>query len=152
MKIKRYGNIYNKIYNYESLHKAYLNARIGKGSFPEIIEFEKNAKPLLIELQNQLKNKTYKTSPYEIFNIVDKGKEREIYKLPFYPDRIAQWSLMMQIEDILLKSMPNFTCSAIPNRGIHYALNMLDGYLEDVNGTRYCLKVDIKKFFPQCRP
>ena len=146
--MKRYGNIYPKIYDYDNLLLAHKNARRNKTFYNEVKEVDRNLDYYLIQLQNMLIWKTYKTSDYQIFTITDKGKEREIYKLPYFPDRICQWAIMLQIEDILLNTFTNFSCAAIPNKGIHYALKLLNRYMKDEEGTRYCLKLDIKKFFP----
>lgn len=79
--MKRYGNIYNKIYDYENLKNAHHKARKNKGHYSDVKMVNKNEEKFLKELQNSLINKTYKTSPYKISTIIDKGKEREIYKL-----------------------------------------------------------------------
>lgn len=47
-------------------------------------------------------NHKYKTSEYATFTKKDGKKEREIYKLPFFPDRIAQWAVLQVIEPQLL--------------------------------------------------
>lgn len=106
----------------------------------------------LIQLQNMLIWKTYKTSEYEVFIKKDGDKEREIYKLPYFPDRICHWAIIQQVEPIFLKKLNGCTHSAIPNRGIHSAFKQLDRYIRsDEEGTKYCLKLDIEKFYPSIR-
>ena len=146
--MKRKGNIYSKIYNFDNLKLAHKNARKKKLHYKDVKMVDLNEDYYLQKLQGLLINKTYKTSDYIIRTIVDKGKEREIYRLPYYPDRICQWAIMLQIEDTLLKTFTNFNCASIPKRGIHKALNLLNKYLKDKENTTYCLKLDIKKFFP----
>lgn len=146
--MKRYGNIYSKIYDYENLRLAHKNARKNKTFYDEVKMIDTNEDEYLIQLQNMLIWKTYKTSKYEIFIKNDTGKEREIYKLPYFPDRVCQWAVMLQIERIFLEVFTDFSCAAIPNKGIHYALKLLNKYMEDKQNTTYCLKLDIKKFFP----
>lgn len=93
--------------------------------------------------------KTYKTSPYEIFTKICGEKEREIYKLPYFPDRIVHWAIIQVVEPIFLNRLNGCTHSAIPNKGIHSAFKQLDKYMrKDVEGTKYCLKLDVKKFYP----
>lgn len=93
--------------------------------------------------------KTYKTSEYEVFIKNDTGKEREIYKLPYFPDRIVHWAIIQVVEPIFLNRLNGCTHSAIPNKGIHSAFKQLDRYMKkDVEGTKYCLKLDVKKFYP----
>ncbi len=127
---------------------AHRQARKGKSHYREVKMVNANEDEYLIQLQNMLIWKTYKTSDYEIFTKNDTGKEREIYRLPYFPDRICQWAIMLQIEDVLLKTFADFSCASIPNKGIHYALKLLDRYMKNEENTIYCLKIDIKKFFP----
>ena len=148
--MKRYGNLYSKIYDINNLTDAYNRAKRGKSWYKEVIDVENN-EPLLylVELQYRLINKTYETSPYEVFTKLCGNKEREIYKLPFFPDRICQSAIMLQVEDIFIKSFTKDTYSAIPKRGIHLALRRIRKEMkEDKEGMKYCLKIDIKKFYP----
>ena len=59
----------------------------------------------LTQIHEMLKNKTYEVSEYTVSVISDKGKERELYKLPYYPDRIVQWAIMLQIEFSIFTSV-----------------------------------------------
>ena len=89
----------------------------------------------------------YKTSPYECF-INDYGKPRIIYRLPYFPDRVAQWAIIQVIEPILLRSFTGDTYSAIPGRGIHLPLKRLENVMRnDLEGCQYCLKLDVKHFY-----
>ncbi len=146
--MKRHGNIYGQIYNYENLRLAHKKARRNKTFYQEVRMVDNNEEKYLKSLQASLINKTYRTSNYEVFIKNDSGKEREIYKLPYYPDRICQWAIMLQIEDILLNTFVDFSCASIPYKGTHYALSLLNKYMKDNEISRYCLKLDIKKFFP----
>lgn len=96
-----------------------------------------------------LKDHSYKVSLYKTSIIQDKTKKRILYKLPYYPDRIIQWAIMNEIEPIFRKTFTDFTCASIPGRGIHKASKMLDKWLNVYpEETQYCLKIDIKKFYP----
>jgi RNA-directed DNA polymerase len=146
--MKRYGNIYELIYDYDNLKLAHKKARRNKSFYRGVKMVDRNEEKYLKALQKSLVDKTYHTSDYEVFIKKDSGKEREIYKLPYYPDRICQWAIMLQIEEIFLNTFVDFSCASIPGKGIHYALNLLNKYMMDKNDTTYCLKIDIKKFFP----
>lgn len=146
--MKRYNNIFPKIVDIDNLTLAYKNARKGKTKYKEVKIIDKNPEYYLLELQQLLISGNFKTSEYEIFTKIDKGKEREIYKLPFYPDRIVHWAIMLQIEPIFMKTFTNFTNASLKGRGIHRTLSQLEKYLKDEYNTKYCLKIDIKKFFP----
>ena len=145
---KRHGNLYPKIYQYDNLCSAHKNARKGKRHYREVKEINGRESYYLRELQRRLQNKSYETSEYEVYIKNDSGKEREIYKLPFFPDRIAQWAILQVIEPILIKKTIYNTYSAIPNRGIHTGVKSLRKDLKSNSGTKYCLKMDIKKYYP----
>lgn len=99
--IKRFGNLYAQIYSMNNLREAHKNARKGKGWYKEVIEVDNNLDYYLEKLQNMFKDKTYKTSKYEVFQKRENGKIRTIYKLPYFPDRIAQWAIIQIVEPYL---------------------------------------------------
>ncbi len=146
--MKRYGDLFEKLYSYENLELAYKNARKGKTHYKEVKEIDKCPDEYLIQLQNMLMWKNYKTSSYQVFTKVDKGKEREIYKLPFFPDRIMHHALANIIEPILCNSLINDTYASIKGKGVHYGLKRIKKALRDTDNTKYCLKLDIKKYYP----
>lgn len=133
----------------ENLELAYKNAKKGKGWYSEVQQIAKRPYYYLAALQWMLKNHKYHTSEYGMFMKRDGKKEREIYKLPFFPDRIAQWAVLQVIEPQLLAYFTDDTYSAIPNKGIHAAFKKLrkaaDEHPEEMT---YCLKIDCKKFYP----
>ncbi len=132
----------------ENLYLAHKNARKGKAHYTEVKMVDSNPDYYLRQIHEMLKNKTYKTSPYEIFTKIDKGKEREIYKLPYYPDRIVHWAIVQIIEPIWMKTFIYDTYSSLKGRGIHKGLLRLHKAMKDKENTQYCLKFDIKKFYP----
>lgn len=147
--MKRYGNLYEKICSMENLELAFKNAKKGKGWYKEVQQIEKRPHYYLAGLQWMLKNHKYKTSEYATFTKKDGKKEREIYKLPFFPDRIAQWAVLQVIEPQLLAFFTDDTYSAIPNKGIHAAFNKLRKAVDEhPDEMTYCLKIDCKKFYP----
>ena len=146
--MKRYGYLYEKIYDMDNLWLGYYNARKNKTWYDEVKEVDKNPEFYLFQIKEMLINKTYKTSEYEVFKIWDKTKEREIYKLPFFPDRIVHHAIANIIEPILVKSLIEDTYSSIKKRGIHRGLNRIKQALKDEENTKYCLKLDIKHYYP----
>jgi RNA-directed DNA polymerase len=145
--MKRISNIYYKIYSLENLILAENKARKGKTKYKDVVKFDLNKRENLIKLQKQLINKSFKNSKYHIFTIFE-GKERVIYKLPYYPDRIVHHAIMNILEPIFINCFTSDTYSCIKKRGIHKALINLNYSLKDKNDTKYCLKLDVKKFYP----
>lgn len=147
--MKRYGYLYEKVYDMENLRMAHRHASRGKGWYGEVILMNENPEEWLRLLQGMLINRNYETSDYTIFTRKDGKKVRLIYKLPYFPDRICQWALMQVIEPILINNFVRDTYSAIPGRGLHLALSRIQEAIRtDPEETTYCLKMDVKKFYP----
>lgn len=146
--MKRYGYIYEKIYSMDNLLLAHKNARKDKFFYKDVKMVDENPEYYLKQIQDMLKNETYEVSEYDVSIINDKGKERELMKLPYFPDRIIQWAIMLQIEDIFVKNLCQHTCASLKNRGIKRASYLTTKYMDDEYGAQYCLKIDIKKYYP----
>ncbi len=145
--MKRHNNIYQHIISIENLKQADVNARKGKTSQSCIKRHDLNKDNNLLNLHYQLKNKTYKTSPYTTFKITD-PKPRVIYRLPYFPDRILQHAIMIWIEKVLTRTFTADTYNCIKGRGIHPASNKIKQAIKDEENTKYCLKIDITQFYP----
>lgn len=141
--------LWEAICDMENLKLAHQNAKKGKGWYAEVKMVDENPEYYLKLLQEMLLNHTYRTSEYTTFIKQDSGKERVIYKLPYFPDRICQWAILQVIEPILIRNFTDDTYSAIPGRGIHQAFTRIKKAVQnDVPGTQYCLKLDAKKYYP----
>lgn len=148
--MKRVGNLYSQIYDIDNLRLAHKNARRGKTWYKEVQMVDSDPDYYLGKLQESLINQTYYTSEYEIFTKNDTGKQREIYKLPYYPDRICQWAIIQVIEKYLIKHFTDDTYSAIPRKGIHYGVRKIKKQIKEDDSIfgLYCLKFDISKYYP----
>lgn len=145
--LKRQNKIFEKITTLENLQFADERARKGKKHKYGIQKFDQNREENFLQLQKMLIEKTYKTSEYDIFSIYE-PKERQVYRLPYFPDRITHHAIMNVLEPIFLKVFTADTYSCIKGRGIHGAANNLKKALQDQENTQYCLKMDIVKFYP----
>lgn len=145
--MKRINNIYPLICRLENLQLADQKASKGKAKQYGILAHQKNTEENLLQLQTMLLNKTYQTSTYTTFKVYE-PKERDVYRLPYFPDRIAHHAIMNILEPIFVKCFTADTYSCIKGRGIHAAANGVKRALNDVENTTYCLKLDIKKFYP----
>jgi len=148
--MKRIGNLYHKIYGIDNLKSADKKARRNKKNQCGVKRHDKNREDNIVNLHHILKNKEYTTSEYKLFTIFD-GKQRNIYRLPYYPDRITHHAIMNVLEPIFVSCFTKDTYSCIKDRGIHKALENLTKSLKDRAGTKYCLKLDIHKFYPSVK-
>lgn len=145
--MKRVGNLFEKIVSLENLIAADKAARKGKKFQKGVVKHLANEGSNILNLRETLLAGNYKTSKYTTFKIFD-GKEREISKLPYFPDRIVHHAIVRVIEPILVTSFTHDTYSCIKGRGIHKASYNLRRALKNIEGTKYCLKLDIQKFYP----
>lgn len=145
--MKRIGNLYDKICSLENLQLADQKARKGKlwqyGVRIHDLRREEN----ILQLRQLLLTRAYKTSEYTIFKVYE-PKERDVYRLPYYPDRITHHAIMNVLEGVFVSVFTADTYSCIKKRGIHAAANGVKQALKDQPGTQYCLKLDITKFYP----
>ena len=145
--MKRVNNIYEKIISIENLNLADENARKKKEKTYGVKLHDKNKESNIQKLHDILKNKQHKTSEYRIFKIYE-PKERTIYQLPYYPDRIVHHAIMNILEPIWVNAFIRHTYSCIKRRGIHGCQYAVKRAMRDIEGTKYCLKVDVRKFYP----
>lgn len=144
--MKRIGNLYQQIISIENLRLADQRARKGKLLQYGVRTHDKNREANLELLYHQLRTRSYRTSKYSTFTIFE-PKEREVYRLPYFPDRITHHAILNVLEDIFTRSFTADTYSCIKGRGIHAALDALKKAVGDVAGTQYCLKIDVRKFY-----
>lgn len=146
--MKRIGNLYQKIISVENLREADEKARKGKIKTYGVKVHDKNREANIQSLHEALLTKTFKTSAYDIFTIYE-PKERLIYRLPYYPDRIVHHAIMNILEPIWVRTFTHNTFSCVKGRGIEGCARYVDRIFEKYKGKpMYCLKIDIKKYYP----
>ena len=166
--MKRIGNLYEKIISIENLKLADKKARKGKTCTIIVREkdgtvkkktvymygirlFDKKKEENLLKLHESLKFHTFKTSPYEVFPVYE-PKERIIYRLPYYPDRIVHHAIMNILEPIWVSIFTHNTYSCVKGRGIEGCARHVDKMIRKYKGKPlYCLKIDIKKYYPSIK-
>lgn len=149
--MKRIGFIYDKICDKDNIRLAIFNASRKKKNKIVVKKVLNNIEKCVDEIHELLVNKSYIPSPY-IESVIKDGitkKPRVIHKPKFFPDQIIHWALMQQIEAILFKGMYHWSCASMKGRGTHYAKRICEKWLKkDHKNTKYCLKIDIEKYYP----
>ncbi len=149
--MKRRGNLFSTLVSLENLQKAHQNARKGKKHYQAVQMVDANPDQYLLQLQQDLIDHTFTTAPYTQKTIFE-PKQRIIYKLPYYPDRIVHHAVMQVTQPIWDRQFIHDLYSAIPGKGLHAGSYRLREFLRDTENTQYCLKFDITKFYPSIRP
>jgi hypothetical protein len=146
--MKRVNNLFEKICSIDNLILADEKARKGKLKSYGVKKHDENRESNILRLHEILLNGKYKTSKYTSF-IVYEPKEREIYRLSYFPDRIVHHAIMNILEPIWVNIFTTDVYNCIKGRGIHSCLRKLKTILRtNKDETKYCLKMDIKKFYP----
>lgn len=95
---------------------------------------------------------TFTVKDYREREIMEGGKLRKIQVLSMY-DRIAVHAVMNVVDRHMRKRFIRTTSASIKERGMHDLLEYIRRDMEeDPDGTRYCYKFDISKFYDSVRP
>ena len=144
---KKLKNVYCLLYESSNLVRAQYKAQQGKGDRSEIRRFNDNIIDNLTYIYEALRNETYMPGEYRI-KIIRDPKERVIMIAPFYPDRIVHHCVINVLGRFWQNQFIANTYACIKGRGIHKCMEDVHTALVlDRNGTRYCLKIDIRKFY-----
>lgn len=98
----------------------------------------------LTRVRDLLLTKRFSTSPYQT-KIILEPKRREIFVLPFAPDRIVQHALMNVLEPIWDRLMISDSYACRSGKGQHAGSRKA---MEFVRRYKYVLQCDIAKFYP----
>jgi retron-type reverse transcriptase len=141
--MKRYGNLYSQIINFENIFLASRKAQKGKRFRDNVLDFNYHLETELIRLQKQLTDKTYQPGAYRTFHLTN-PKSRLISAAP-YRDRVVHHALCNIIVPIFERT---FIADSYANRlgfGTHRALKKFTYFARNSN---YVLQCDIRKYFP----
>lgn len=141
--MKRYGNLWPQVADFGNIIRAARQAQRGKRSRENVLAFNYNLENELIQLQTELKTKTYRPGPYHTFQIVE-PKKRMISAAP-YRDRVVHHALCNVIAPIFERTMIADSYANRTGFGTHRALRRFTGFLRS---SRYILQCDIRKYFP----
>jgi len=142
--MKRHGNLWPRIIDIHNLVSAYKAARKGKTWQDTIKRFDADFDKNLFNIQEQLTSKRFHTALYKT-KTIHEPKKRTIYILPFNPDRIVQHALMQVVEPIWDNLFIHDSYACRTGKGIHAGSLKT---MEYVRKYKFCLKMDISKFYP----
>ena len=142
--LKRHGNLYQRITDLDNIYTAYHKAKKGKTWQHTVKHIEQDLDRNIFNLQESLVKKTFSTSKYRLKRIYE-PKQRDIYILPFYPDRIVQHAVMGVVEPIWDGLFIDQSYACRKGKGQHKGSTKC---MEHVRSSDYVLKCDISKFYP----
>lgn len=144
-----FAHTFEDLISMQNLLDAWKGFVIGKRARADVRVFELSLMDELIELHQELVNKTYQHSKYESFVITD-PKRRLIHKASVR-DRVLHHALYRMLYPFFDKTFASDSFSCRDDKGMHRAINRFRTFSNQVsqNHTRTCwvLKCDIKQFF-----
>lgn len=139
--MKRLGYLYEQVYDWENLLRAFRDAKKGKSS-ADLSAFEYNWESNILDIQTRLREQTYRFGAYRHFEIFE-PKQRTISCAPFR-DRVLHHAICNVIMPVLEKSMIVDSYACRKNKGLHKALRRAFWFYQN---STYHYRLDIKKYF-----
>ena len=146
---KTYNDLFGQVVSFESLYRAYTQARKGKREKMHCMVFENRLEYEIIQLQNELVWGEYEVSGYRSF-YVHEPKLRKITALREFRDRVVQNSIHAVIEPLWESRFIYDSYACRVNKGTHVGIDRAQGFLKETlkkHGKIYALKADISKYF-----
>ena len=155
--MKPLKNIFDKIITNDNLDLALKHAKSrknGKVSIEKKLEIEAttaNWEVCREYIKLILMHNLYNYFPYKFFKRKERGKVRDIAKLPFFPYRIIDWAIIQVCGDRFEAYIIDQSFAAREGKGTHNALKLTKKYIRS-SRAHYCLKIDITKYFEHIIP
>lgn len=128
----------------ENLQLAHKRAIKGKRWQRAVKAFNEDVEGNIERIHDVLARRAFIPSEYRIKQIYE-PKKRDIYIVPFSPDRIVHHAIMNILEPIWEKMFIRDSYACIKGKGMHAGSSRT---MEFVRKHKYCLKCDIRKFYP----
>lgn len=142
---------YDFLCSMSNLILAWRKARKNKTTNKDVVEFERNLEKNLLELHEELKNKTYKPKPLTIFVLKD-PKTRVISK-SYFRDRIVHHAIILVIGNLFERQFIYDSCSNQIGKGSSFAIERFKLFSRKITINfkehAFCLKADIKHYFEE---
>lgn len=133
---------HNMVLSFETVLKGKERKRSRQGKY-----LLSHREDVITELSAQIADGTFTLSDFHEKDIIEGGKVRRIQILSLR-DRIAAHAIMTVVDEHIRRRLIRTTSASIKGRGMHDLLNYIcQDIRQDPEGTRYCYKFDISKFY-----
>lgn len=133
----------------EDIFQAYYDARTNKRNSASALEFELNYEKNLVQLYNEINNRSYEPRPYSAF-IIEKPVKREVFASDFR-DRIVHHLIFNYINPIFDPLFINDSYSCRTGKGTLYGIKRADYFIKSCSQNykkdAYIMKLDIEGYF-----
>ena len=142
--VKTYKHLWEQLISEENFQRAERESIRGKSGQRGVRVYMRDPDGKRERLRQNVIAGQYRTGKY-IAKRIHEPKERIIYKLPFYPDRLMHHAVMNILRPIMEEKFIQNSYACQTNKGPLAAALKCS---EDVRKNRFCLQCDIRKFYP----
>lgn len=152
---KKVGYLYEKMCDRDLIRKTILEGTRGKRKRGDVVAVLADLDGYVERTYQMLMDGSYVPTTPRLKLIFDLScqKERVIHIVPYWPDGLMHQLCVHAMQDVLMRGMYRWSCASVPGRGNKCAGDYVRRALDrDPKGTRYCLKMDIKQYYPSISP
>lgn len=146
-KMKSYNHLYEYYISDENIKLAIKNAckhKLNRRRFKKLHDDPDKYIPWIREQATNFHND--KHTPIEIYDGIQRKKRTII--VPSFREQIIHHMVVNVLKPIVMKRLYEHSYGSIPGRGGTLGMKRMKKWLKnDTEGTRYCLKMDIRKYF-----
>ena len=143
--MKRYGNLFDNIVDFQNLILGHHRASLGKKHKNYVHEFNLDLEENLLQMQTELINEEYIWGDYYTFEVQDSKKR--IISAPVFRDRIVHHALCNIIEPIFDKTFIDNSFACRKGKGTLAGVKAYEKIINTNSNLKYVLKCDIQKYF-----
>lgn len=145
--MKSYNHLWEKFVSEENIRLAIQNSSKGKRKRKIVKKIYENPDEYVDKIRDyaaRFKNCHHK--PIEIYDGI--VRKKRIIIVPTYKEQVIHHMVVNVLIPIFEHGMYEHSCGSLPNRGAHKGKKYIEKWIKhDKKNVKYCLKMDIRKFF-----
>ena len=152
--MKSYNHLYEKYISEDNIRLAILNSSHGKRDRPVVrfylpaVRADGDPDGVILKRVQSFASDFHNAdhTPVKIYDGITRKKRTII--VPRYYEQIVHHMAVNVLIPIFSRGMYEHSYASIPGRGAHKGKKVIEKWIrKDPNGVKYCLKMDVRKFF-----